>query len=130
MATILVAEDNDDLRYIIRDILIGSGHTVIEACDGSEVSDLLDKNTVDLLITDIVMPEQEGIQTIVFVHRQFPAVRIIAMSGGGSLGGADYYLDMAKSFGADAILEKPFAMAKLKQIVAAILTLEVVDGAP
>ena len=125
MATILVAEDNEDLRNIVADILRSDGHTVIEACDGAEVSDLLLKNSVDLLITDIVMPEQEGVQTIVQVRRQCPRIRIIAMSGGGNLGGATYYLDMAKSFGADAILEKPFAIIKLRQIVDKILALTV-----
>ena len=122
MATILVADDNEHLRYVLTTFLRREGHMVVAACDGSEVSGLLAKNDVDVLLTDIVMPEQEGIQTIILARKQCPGLCIIGMSGGGEIGETDYYLDMAKSFGAHSILEKPFSTAKLKQIIDEVLT--------
>ena len=125
MGTILVVEDDEDIRYVVKDTLERDGHTVIEACDGTEVSDLLANNSVDVLLTDIGMPEQDGIETIIQVRKTYPHLPIIAMSGGGSMGGADYCLDMAKSSGADAVLKKPFSSNGLRQSAAKILTLNV-----
>ena len=125
MSTILVAEDNEDLRYIIKDNLQKDGHTVIEACDGVEVSDLLANNSVDVLITDIVMPVQVGIETIIQIRKTYPRLPIIGISGGGPLGGPDYYLGKAEFAGADAVLSKPFSSITLRQSVDEMLTFKV-----
>ena len=125
MSIILVVEDDENLRNVVKKILQRDGHAVIEADDGALVSYLLAKNDGDLLITDIVMPEQEGIQTIIKARKQCSRLPIIGMSGGGELGDMGYYLDMAKFFGAHAVLEKPFSADKLRQIVDKTLTITV-----
>ena len=120
MSHILVVEDSEDLRYIIKDILQRAGHQVSEACDGSEVSQRFTGDPVDMVITDILMPEQEGISTILQIRRSNPNIKIIGMSGGGK-GGAEHYLEMAREFGADATMQKPFKKAQLLEIVDELL---------
>ena len=124
MSHILVVEDSEDLRYIVKDILKKAGHRVSEACDGSEVSQRLAGDPIDLVITDILMPEQEGIQTIVQIRRNNPDIKIIGMSGGGK-GGAEHYLEMAREFGANATMLKPFKKAQLLELVDKLLGLSV-----
>ena len=120
MSHILVVEDSEDLRYIVKDILKKAGHEVSEAGDGSEVSQCLAGNPIDLVITDILMPEQEGIQTILQIRRSNPDIKIIGMSGGGA-GGAEHYLEMAREFGANATMLKPFEKAQLLELVDTLL---------
>jgi CheY-like chemotaxis protein len=120
MSHILVVEDSEDLRYIIKSILKKAGHRVSEACDGSEVSQCLAGDPIDLVVTDILMPEQEGIQTIVQIRRSNPNIKIIGMSGGGK-GGAEHYLEMAREFGAHATMQKPFKKAQLLELVDELL---------
>lgn len=120
MSRILVVEDSEDLRYIIKDILKKAGHEVLEACDGSEVSQHLAEGSLDLVVTDILMPEQEGIQTILQIRRSNPDTKIIGMSGGGK-GGAEHYLEMAREFGANATMLKPFKKAQLLELVDELL---------
>ena len=120
MSHILVVEDSEDLRYIIKDILKKAGHEVSEACDGSEVAALLTGKPIDLVVTDILMPEQEGIQTILQIRRSNPDIKIIGMSGGGA-GGAEHYLEMAREFGANATMLKPFKKTQLLELVDELL---------
>jgi len=120
MSHILVVEDSEDLRYIIKDILKKAGHEVLEACDGSEVAQHLADASIDLVVTDILMPEQEGIQTILQIRRSNPDVKIIGMSGGGA-GGAEHYLEMAREFGANATMLKPFKKTQLLELVDELL---------
>ncbi len=120
MSHILVVEDSEDLRFIIKDFLLKAGHRVSEACDGSEVADHLTGDPIDLVITDILMPEQEGIQTILQIRRSSPDVKIIGMSGGG-VGGAEHYLEMAREFGANETLQKPFKKAQILELVDKLL---------
>ena len=112
MTQVLVVEDDSNLRTIVRRILEKAGYQVIEACNGLEAPEKLSDNDIKLVITDILMPEREGIETIVGLRRQHPEMRIIAMSGGGK-GGADHYLEMAREFGADMAMQKPFDKADL-----------------
>ena len=93
-----------------------AGHTVIEAGDGSEAMDLLPTVAADLVITDILMPEKEGIETIVGLRRCRPAIKIIAMSGGGHVG-ASHCLEMAREFGADSSISKPFNRREILKAV-------------
>jgi CheY-like chemotaxis protein len=124
MSHILVVEDSEDLRFIIKDILKKAGHQVSEACDGSEVAQILAEASIDLVITDILMPEQEGVQTILQIRRNQPDIRIIGMSGGGA-GGAEHYLEMAREFGANATMQKPFKKAQLLELVDTVLGVSV-----
>ncbi|MFC1652407.1 response regulator [Planctomycetota bacterium] len=120
MAHILVIDDNTNLREMVCSILMRAGHYVLEACDGSEAIDMITEKTPDLIITDIIMPGKEGIQTIIDLRRSHPDLRIIGMSGGGTIG-SEHCLDMAKEFGASQTLQKPFGKEKLLKTVNQVL---------
>ena len=105
---ILVVDDDDQLREMLRKMLEKAGYEVIEAADGKEALNLQEKSPSDLMITDIIMPEKEGIDTIMDFRMNYPQVRIIAMSGGGRIGPTEY-LDMAEKLGADKTFAKPFS---------------------
>jgi DNA-binding response OmpR family regulator len=112
MAKILVIDDDALVRNTILRILKASGFEVILAEDGVKGMAAFRKEMPDLIITDIIMPEQEGIQTIVQMRRERPDTKIIAISGGGRIGNADF-LSMARSLGANDIVSKPFTPQKL-----------------
>ena len=105
MATILVIEDERIVRTVIRRFLEKAGHTVIEAEDGRIGLRLFKEQPVDLVITDIIMPNSEGIETIANLRKERRDLPIIAMSGGGTVGPVDY-LDLARRFGAAGTYEK------------------------
>ena len=107
MARILVVDDEEGIRTLIRNMLVREGHQVTTACDGVEALRVVDSQAVDLVITDLIMPEMEGVEMISELRRRFPAIKIIAMSGGG-MGGAVDYLRLAKALGAGQTLAKPF----------------------
>jgi len=109
MARILIIDDDKQIRFIIRELLESSGYKVEEASDGEEAIKLNQKKAFDLIITDIIMPGKEGIQTIQEFKKENPKVKIIAISGGGYIG-PTVYLDMAKKMGADLSIPKPFNM--------------------
>lgn len=121
MATILVIDDDELVRTTIQFALEEEGHQVFLARDGREGVRMFSQQPVDLVITDILMPEQEGIETIQMLIRERPEVRVIAISGGGQRGGADY-LRMAKDFGATDVLAKPFSLNELSNVVSRCLT--------
>ena len=79
--SILVVDDYDQIRNLLRRILQGGGYEVFEASNGRQAIDWLRKNGVDLVITDLIMPEQEGLETIQFLRNERPDLKIIAMSG-------------------------------------------------
>jgi len=112
MARILVIDDEKPIRILLREMLERTGYKVIEASDGKKAMALLREETVDLVITDILMPDQEGLQTIRELRRDYPQIRIIAISGGGAVG-PETYLQMAKRLGADRTLTKPFSIDEL-----------------
>ena len=108
MARILVIEDDFEVRTVIRRMIENEGHEVIEAPDGEVGTRIYREQSADLIITDILMPEKEGIETIIELRREFPEVKIIAISGGGKVGSSDY-LTLAKKLGATTTLPKPFS---------------------
>ena len=112
MANVLVADDEELARFTIREILEGEGHTVIEAKNGVEAIALFNKNKIDIIVTDIIMPDKEGIETIIELKRDHPAIKIVAISGGGRTRNLDF-LELAKRYGADAVLAKPFSEQEL-----------------
>lgn len=116
MATILLVDDDEAFRSVLRRGLQSAGYQVIEAEDGGVALRALRGATVDLVITDILMPGTEGIETIIAVQRLHPDLKIIAISGGGTLRPQEY-LNMAKDFGVVHTLAKPFTNA---EIIAAI----------
>lgn len=120
MARILLIDDDADMRGMLRETLAHFGHTVIEACDGKEGLDLFPRAAADLVITDIVMPEKEGIAVMLELRKKRPPVKIIAISGGGR-GSAAHYLHIAKQLGAARILAKPFPNETLMAAVDEVL---------
>lgn len=127
MRRILVIEDNADQRELLTTMLIKAGYEVLEAPDGRVGLKLFYQQPCELVITDIFMPEQEGIETILKLKKEFLAVRIIAISGGGTRGkqlgwcGADAALEAAKNLGADRVLHKPIKIDRLLAIVEELL---------
>ncbi len=116
--TILVVDDEDSIRVLFRELLTAAGYRVLVASDGRQACDMLHQGLhLDLVITDLVMPNQEGIETIRAIRQQFPHVRILAISG--AFGGK--FLRMAKLLGADAILTKPIPPDQLCSTVAELL---------
>ena len=120
MSRILIVEDDTNLRMILQNIVVQAGYSVLTAADGSEALDHIYQDPPQLVITDIIMPETEGIELILSLRKLFPDIPIIAISGGGQLG-ADYYLDMAREFGADITLAKPFDKQMLLDAVESLL---------
>ena len=117
MARILVIEDEGDVRSLYSRILKHAGHDVIEAPDGKVGIALYRENPADLVITDIIMPEKEGIELIIELRRDFPDVKIIAVSGGGQLMASATCLRLAKGLGAVRTLAKPFSQQELVDTV-------------
>jgi len=109
---ILVMDDDVTFRKMLRKILEREGYETIEATDGKEGMRLFRAAPADLVITDILMPEQEGIETIQELKRDFAGVKIIAISGGGRLD-PEEYLRTAEQFGAARTLSKPFDREEL-----------------
>lgn len=104
---ILVVEDDASVREMVKKMLERVGYDVIEAQNGSEAIERFQKAPTDLIITDIIMPDKEGIETIMELRRDFPDVKIIAISGGGRVG-PDWYLTAARKLGAAKTFCKPF----------------------
>jgi len=120
MARILIIDDEEQFRQMLRQMLEHAGYEVIEAADGEQGEQLYRQQPTDLIITDIFMPEKEGIETIIEMKHEFPDVKIIAMSGGGRNNGLRY-LKHAEHLGADRIFEKPFGRQELLSAIAEIL---------
>ena len=120
MPRILVIDDEEPVRTVLRQMLEKEGYRVEEAPNGAVGMKLLGDHPTDLIITDLFMPEKEGIETMIEVRKHFPQVKIIAMSGGGRAGALDL-LPMAESFGALRTLAKPFERQELLAAVRAVL---------
>lgn len=116
MARILVVDDEELARFTIREILEAAGHQVDEASDGRVALDVLMQVPVDLVVTDIIMPEKDGVSATIEIRQAHPDVKIIAVSGGGRTRNLDF-LEMAKQYGANRILAKPFAEEELLDAV-------------
>ena len=128
MARILIIDDDDTLRGIIAKSLTHAGHTVSQANNGRKGVALFKSDPTDLVITDLVMPEQEGMETIKILHRDFPHTPIIAMSGG--LDGSPLYLDLTRRLGAAITLTKPFTLQQLKLAIEEIFARPPTGDAP
>jgi CheY-like chemotaxis protein len=109
---ILLAEDDGDLRLALKLSLEAAGYTVAIAANAQEALALQRREPADVLVTDIFMPEGDGFEAIDAFRREFPATRIVVVSGGGQRGKADY-LAAARLAGVDATLQKPFEIEVL-----------------
>jgi DNA-binding response OmpR family regulator len=114
---ILVIDDEEGVRDTICENLEVCGFEVIEAMDGEQGVQLIDpQDPPRVLITDIIMPRQEGLETIIKIRKSFPTVKVIAISGGGRTKTMDF-LELAKKLGADAVLAKPLDIDELETTV-------------
>ena len=116
MPHILVIDDEEQIREVLRTVLERVGYTVSEAGDGFEGLKIYRENVIDVVVTDIIMPEKGGIDTIMDLRRDYPGVKIIAISGGGMCGEVSY-LDMALGVGADRAIGKPFVLDEFLKAV-------------
>lgn len=107
LADILIADDDPEILRLLKMALNLEGHDVAVARDGQEAVNLAKQKRFDVIITDIIMPRKEGIETIMEIKTLYPAVKIIAISGGGRKGKMDF-LRMAEMVGACDVLAKPF----------------------
>jgi len=108
MAHVLVIDDDPTIRSLIEEILVTMGHSVVDAPDGRAGIAIFSREKIDLVVTDIVMPDQEGIETIGAMRRLDRTMPILAISGSATVGGAADYLRAAAALGATETLQKPF----------------------
>ena len=122
MATVLVIDDSAEMRRMLLSMLDSAGHHPYAAVDGVEGVALYARYRPDLVITDILMPNMEGIETIRELRRISPAVKILAISGSGGYGGPNY-LAAARELGADEVLTKPVRAVEFYAVVNRMLGL-------
>jgi CheY-like chemotaxis protein len=119
--TVLVVEDDADLLGLITAAFARAGYRAYSARNGRLGVQLLRALKPDLMITDIVMPETEGIAVIIEARRATPTTAVVAISGGGAYGRSGAFLQWAEELGADEVMAKPFAMSRLLAAAAAVL---------
>ena len=120
MARILLIDDESQIRSMLRLMLERVGYDVIEAADGMEGIKQYRDNPADLIITDLIMPNKDGIGMIIDLKKEFPNVKIIAMSGGG-LNKPEGYLKGAKKLGAACTLTKPIDRDEMLRAIKDVL---------
>lgn len=123
MSGILIVEDEKDLREMLKISLIRRKFVVYEAENGKEAITHFKPSITDLVITDLIMPDEDGLKVIIKLRELKPSVKIIAISGGGKAGPGSY-LNLAKALGADAIFSKPFSINELIAKIEELLTIE------
>lgn len=120
MARILVVDDEPEVLLLLTDILESVGYEVVTATNGEEGLRQYQRGNVDLIVTDIIMPDKEGLESIMDYKQLNPEVKIIAISGGARIG-PHTYLKMAEKFGARRVFSKPFRNKELLDAVEELL---------
>jgi CheY-like chemotaxis protein len=130
MQSILVIDDEPDVRDAVKRVLDRAGYSVRTAENAMDALEELKRTPVDVVITDIIMPKINGVQAIESIRKEFPWVRIVAISGGGNFGVSSYqpaaittsaYLASAEKAGANLVLTKPFEAIDLIEAVETVL---------
>jgi DNA-binding NtrC family response regulator len=116
MGKILVIDDEPYILLMLKKMLERAGYLVELANNGRDGMELFKKEAADLVITDIIMPDKEGLELILEMKKNRPELKIIAMSGGGRIS-PESYLECARHFGAERVFQKPF---KQKELVSAV----------
>jgi CheY-like chemotaxis protein len=129
MPRVLVIDDDDNVRTMLRMILEGLGHAVLEARDGNEGLALFKSAGADMVVTDLIMPGKEGLETIGELRKANPGLPIIAMSGG-QQAQVGINLRISKFLGASAVLVKPFMPDQLEKVVGSLLPQPDTDAGP
>ncbi len=112
MKRVLIIDDEPVILVMLKKMIEKAGYKVDLASNGNEGLDLLRSKPFDLVITDIIMPEREGLEIISILRKEFPEIKVIAISGGGRLS-PDGYLESANFLGAKKVLKKPFTMDEI-----------------
>jgi CheY-like chemotaxis protein len=123
MAGILIVEDEKELREMLKISLIRRKFSVLEAGNGKDAITHFKPSITDLVVTDLIMPDEDGLKVIIKLRELKPAIKIIAISGGGKAGPGSY-LKLAKALGADAIFSKPFSINALIDKIEELLITE------
>jgi DNA-binding response OmpR family regulator len=123
MSVILIIEDDKELREMIKTALIRKDHVVLEAENGKEALIHFKPSVTDLVITDLIMPDEDGLKVIMKIREMKKGIKLIAISGGGKAGPRSY-LNLAKALGADAIYPKPFSINDLISKIENLLKVE------
>ena len=117
MTKVIIIDDEEDIRIVLNEIFVRAGFDVSVASNGDDGLNLLREQGADLVITDIIMPGSDGVETAYDIRMEFPKTKIIVMSGGGNIAPQEYepnaittsaYLASAAAIGADLTLTKPF----------------------
>jgi DNA-binding response OmpR family regulator len=120
MPGVLIVEDDKELREMLKLSLLRRNFMVIEAENGKDAISHFKPLITDLVVTDLIMPEEDGLKVVIKLRELKPSIKIIAISGGGKVGPGSY-LNLAKALGADAIYSKPFSIneliAKIEQLL-------------
>mgnify|MGYP001118774848 CR=1 FL=1 len=129
MAIVLVVDDDPTIRAIVTELLREERHAIVEAADGDEALRALDETPAELVVLDMLMPNRDGLETIMEIRRRHPAVRILAISSGGNIGVSNL-LGMARVFGADETLAKPLSFTTFADTVNRLLERRSPDKTP
>ena len=125
MTKVIIIDDEEDIRIVLKEVFERAGFEVRVAINGNDGLNLLREKGADLVITDIIMPGSDGVETAYDIRMEFPKTKIIVMSGGGNMAPSDYqpdaikttaYLASAAAIGADLTLTKPFDRKELIRV--------------
>jgi CheY-like chemotaxis protein len=126
MPGVLIVEDDKELREMLKLSLLRRNFTVLEAENGKAAITHFKPLITDLVVTDLIMPEEDGLKVVIKIRELKPSIKIIAISGGGKVGPGSY-LNLAKALGADAIYSKPFSINDLITKIEQLLDTEQPD---
>lgn len=121
MKRVLVIDDDTELREALAEALREAGFEVLEASDGTQGLEMQRARPADVVVSDLFMPGQEGMDTVFRLRAAHPATKIIVISGGIARGGTFDFLPVAKAIGADLCLRKPFPVAQLLSAIGRLL---------
>jgi DNA-binding response OmpR family regulator len=120
MPGVLIVEDDKELREMLKMALLRNDFTVFEADNGKTALAGFKPQLTDIVVTDLIMPEEDGLKVVIKLREMKPSIKIIAISGGGKVGPGSY-LNLARALGADATYSKPFSInelvSKIKQLL-------------
>jgi CheY-like chemotaxis protein len=117
MSRILLVDDHEPVCISLQTMIEGMGHETLTASTGKQALNLQKTKPVDVLVTDIFMPDMDGYELIQRFRHDYPAVKIIAISGGIPRSPGGPYLEVAKKMGAQSVLRKPFGMAQFIEAI-------------
>jgi CheY-like chemotaxis protein len=123
MPVILIIEDDREFREMLKTALSRNGYSVLEADNGKEALIRFKPFVTDLVITDLIMPEEDGLKVIMKLRQIKKDIKVVAISGGG-MGGPGSYLNLATAMGADAVFSKPFSVTDLVLKIEDLLKIE------